>query len=105
VDASQICIGAEYAAGPDSKHNPFGTRARVRVTATGISVLVGRGPSAHLQHDGVRVRVIEPALEGPLTCTLREYEIPAGDVAMPWSRWCGERAKPLLRSPSARCAR
>ena len=93
MDTSEISVGAEYAAGPDSKQNPFGTRARVRVTAIGICVLEGRGPSAHLRRDGVRVRVIEPALEGPLTRTLREYDIPKTDLAMPWSRWCGERAR------------
>jgi hypothetical protein len=93
MDAPEISIGGEWAAGPDSKLNPFGTRARVRVTKTGVAVLVGRGPSAHLQNDGVRVRVIEPALEGPLTRTLREYDIPKTDLAMPWSRWCGERAR------------
>jgi hypothetical protein len=97
VDASEIFIGDEYAAGPDSRHNPFGTRARVRVTATGIPVLVGRGLAAQLQRDGVRVRVIEPALEGPLTRTLREYDIPPGDVAMRWARWCAERARSEIR--------
>jgi hypothetical protein len=93
VDASEIAIGSEYAAGPDSKYNPFGTRARVRVVATGIPVSVGRGPTAQLQRDGVRVRVIEPALEGPLDRTLREYEIPASDVAMSWPAWCQLRAR------------
>jgi hypothetical protein len=97
MDASEIAIGSEYAAGPESRHNPFATRARVRVTATGIAVLVGRGSAAHLQRDGVRVRVIEPALEGPLVRTLREYDIPRGDLAMTWSRWCAARARETCR--------
>jgi hypothetical protein len=93
----EIVVGGEYAAGPRATRNPVAALARVRVTATDVSVLVGRGAQAHLQRDGLRVRVIEPALEGPLTRTLREYEIPRADVAATWSRWCGERARRLRR--------
>jgi len=93
MDTSEIVVGQEYAAGPESRYNPFATRARVRVTAKGVVVLVGRGSAAHLQHDGVRVCVIEPALEGPLVRTLREYDIPRSDLAMLWSRWCAARAR------------
>jgi len=92
VDISEIIIGSEYAAGPDSRRNPFGTRARVRLVATGIPVALGRGPIAQVHPNGVRVRVIEPALEGPLVRTLREYEIPASDLAMRWPDWCRVRA-------------
>jgi hypothetical protein len=92
LDAAEIAVGREYAAGPQTRSDPVASRARVRVTATGIPVTVGRGPLAQLQRDGVLVRVIEPAREGPLNRTLREYAIPRGDIAMPWARWCAERA-------------
>jgi hypothetical protein len=89
----EIVVGAEYAAGPYCKRSPFDARARVRVVATGIPVSVGHGPNAHLLRDGVRVRVIEPAREGLLTRTLREYEIPRSAIATTWARWCTERAR------------